>query len=139
MGDEDEPLSYKARPEVRTTEEEAIAELRALVKAIEMKTDLDPDIKRFLKRFKRFEEHLFTYLTHPGIPPDNNLAERDLRPFVIMRKTSHDFKNEAVMDALTVYLSFQQTCKKNGVHFGDALMKVLKGEISPVLKAIGME
>lgn len=137
-GDEDEPLSYKAKPEVRATEEEAINQLRNIIEKIETKKDLDPDIKRFLKRFKRYEEHMFTYLTHPGIPPDNNLAERDLRPFVIMRKTSHDFKNEAVMDAFTLYLSFQQTCQKNGVNFSEALMMVLQGEISPVLKAIGM-
>ena len=138
-GDENEPLSYKARPEIRATEEEAIKQLRTLIGDIEAEDEVDPDIKRFIKRFRKHEAHLFTYLAHPGIPPDNNLAERDLRPFVIMRKTSHDFKNEAVMDSFTLYLSFQQTCKKNGVNFSDALMMVLSGEISPVLKALGME
>jgi len=135
--DETNPLSYKAKPEIRATEEEAIRQLRALLEEIEADGDLDPDIKRLIKRIRRYENFLFTYLKHPGIPPDNNAAERELRPFVIMRKTSHDFKSEDVMDSFTLYLSFHQTCKKNGVDFGKALKQVLSGKITPVLKAIG--
>ena len=82
-------------------------------------------------------EYLFTYLKPPGIPPDNNAAEREFRPFVIMRKTSYDFKSEEVMDSFTLYLSFHQTCKKHGMDFGKALHLVLLGKITPVLKAIG--
>ncbi|MHA1273752.1 MAG: IS66 family transposase [Promethearchaeota archaeon] len=98
---------------------------------------MDPDIKRLIKRIRRHEKYLFTYLKHPGIPPDNNAAEREIRPFVIMRKMSHDFKSEEVMDSFTLYLSFHSTCKKNGVDFGEALKQVLSGEITPVLKALG--
>jgi len=54
-----------------------------------------------------------------------------------MRKMSHDFKSEEVMDSFTLYLSFHSTCKKNGVDFGEALKQVLSGEITPVLKALG--
>ncbi len=135
--DENNPLSYKAGPEIRATEEEAINQLRQLLEEIEADGDLDPDIKRLIKRIKRYENYLFTYLKHPGIPPDNNAAERELRPFVIMRKTSHDFKSEEVMDSFTLYLSFHQTCEKNGVDFDKALKSVLSGKITPVLKAIG--
>lgn len=51
-GDENNPLSYRARPEIRTTEEEAIQQLRQLIEKIEADGDLDPDIKRlyFLKK-----------------------------------------------------------------------------------------
>ena len=136
-GDENNPLSYRARLEIRATEEKAIQQLRQLIEKIEADGDLDPDIKRLIKRIKRYENYLFTYLKHPGIPPDNNHAERELRPFVIMRKTSHDFKSEEVMDSFTLYLSFHQTCKKNGVDFDKALKSVLSGKITPVLKAIG--
>jgi len=135
--DENNPLSYRAKPETRTTEEEAVQQLRQLIEEIEADGDLDPDIKRLIKRIRRYENYLFTYLKHPGIPPDNNHAERELRPFVIMRKTSHDFKSEEVMDSFTLYLSFHQTCKKNGVNFDKTLKSVLSGKITPVLKAIG--
>ena len=135
--DETNPLSYNARPEIRATEEEAIRQLRALLEEIEADGFLDPDIKRLIKRIRRHEKYLFTYLKHPGIPPDNNAAEREIRPFVIMRKMSHDFKSEEVMDSFTLYLSFHSTCKKNGVDFGEALKQVLSGEITPILKALG--
>lgn len=135
--DENNPLSYKALPEIRATEEEAVRQLRELIEEIEADGDLNPDIKRLIKRLRRYENYLFTYLKHPGIPPDNNAAERELRPFVIMRKTSYDFKSEDVMDSFTLYLSLHQTCKKNGVDFGEALKQVLSGKITPVLKAIG--
>lgn len=135
--DEDNPLSYKARPEIRATPEEALEQLRALIKEIEADDAVSPDIKRLIKRILRYENYLFTYLKHPGIPPDNNAAERELRPFVIMRKTSHNFNSEEVMDSFTLYLSFYQTCKKNGVDFSKALKSVLSGETKPVLTAIG--
>jgi transposase len=134
--DDDNPLSYKARPELRATEEDARQQLREVVEKIQANGDLDPDIERIINRIERFENYLFTYLTHPGIPPDNNAAERELRPFVIMRRTSHDFKNEDVMDSFTFYLSFYQTCKKNKVNFNKALKSVLSGDVSSVLKAI---
>lgn len=135
--DEDNPLSYKARLENRATSEEAIEQLRALIKKIESDGDVSPDIQRLLKRILRYENYLFTYLNHPGIPPDNNPAERELRPFVIMRKTSHNFNSEEVIDSFTLYLSLYQTCKKNGVDFSKALESVLSGKIRSVLTAIG--
>lgn len=135
-GPETDPLSYKAKKGVRATEEDAKRRLRALIKKIESEGEPDPDIKRIIKRFRRYEDYLFTYLTHPGIPPDNNAAERELRPFVVMRKTSYDFKSEEVMDSFALYLSFLQTCKKNGVDFDEALKAVLSGERAPVLKAL---
>jgi transposase len=40
------------------------------------------------KRILRHQDELFQYVLHPGVPADNNLAERALRPLVIMRKIS---------------------------------------------------
>ncbi|MBN1216757.1 MAG: transposase [Candidatus Lokiarchaeota archaeon] len=134
--DDDNLLSYKASPELRATEEDAKQQLREEVGKIKADGNLDPEIKRLINRIERFENYLFTYLKHPGIPPDNNVAERELRPFVIMRRTSHDFKNEDVMDSFTFYLSFYQTCKKNMVDFGKELKSVLSGDVSSILKAI---
>ena len=136
-GDENTPLSYQAKPEIRATEEDAVRQLRALIEKIEAEGEVDGDLKRLIERMRRHEPYLFTYLKHPGIPPDNNAAERELRPFVIMRKTSYDFKSEEVMDSFTLYLSLLQTCKKHGMDFGKALHLVLLGKITPVLKAIG--
>ena len=40
------------------------------------------------KRLLRHQEELFQFLLQPGVPADNNLAERSLRPLVILRKIS---------------------------------------------------
>lgn len=137
-GSEDTPLSYKAREEIRATEEEALALMDEVIAELRSCDELSDDIKRILKRLSRYRDYLFTYLTHPGIPPDNNPAERALRHFVIMRKISHNFNSSEVMDSFTLYLSFYQTCKKNGVEFGTALKSMLSGKTESVLKAMGI-
>ncbi len=40
------------------------------------------------KRIMRHQDELFQFVLVPGLPADNNLAERSLRPLVIMRKVS---------------------------------------------------
>jgi transposase len=40
------------------------------------------------KRLLRHQEELFLFVLVPGLPADNNLAERSIRPVVIMRKIS---------------------------------------------------
>jgi hypothetical protein len=40
------------------------------------------------KRLRRYEGELFTFVTEPGVPTDNNAAERSLRPLVTQRKIS---------------------------------------------------
>ncbi len=40
----------------------------------------DPDAARLAKRLGRFRDYYFTFLEKPGVPPDNNHAERQIRP-----------------------------------------------------------
>jgi transposase len=40
------------------------------------------------KRLLRHQDELFPFVVVPGLPADNNLAERSIRPLVIMRKIS---------------------------------------------------
>jgi hypothetical protein len=40
------------------------------------------------KRLLRHQDELFQFVVVPGLPADNNLAERSIRPLVIMRKIS---------------------------------------------------
>jgi transposase len=40
------------------------------------------------KRLLRHQQELFQFVLVPGLPADNNLAERSIRPLVIMRKIS---------------------------------------------------
>ena len=40
------------------------------------------------KRLLRLQDELFPFVLIAGLPADNNLAERSIRPLVIMRKIS---------------------------------------------------
>jgi transposase len=48
----------------------------------------DPACRRLANRLADFNHALFTCLSAPGIPPDNNHAERVLRKLVVQRKIS---------------------------------------------------
>jgi transposase len=40
------------------------------------------------ERVEHFLPELFVFVAYPGVPSDNNLAERSVRPLVIARKIS---------------------------------------------------
>jgi transposase len=47
-----------------------------------------PPMQTLCKRVERFLPELFVFVAFPGVPSDNNLAERRVRPLVIARKIS---------------------------------------------------
>lgn len=47
------------------------------------------------KRLLRHQEELFQFVLVPGLPADNNLAERSLRPLVVIRKISGGTRSPA--------------------------------------------
>jgi FtsZ-binding cell division protein ZapB len=47
------------------------------------------------KRVLRHQDELFQFVLMPGLPADNNLAERSLRPLVVMRKISGGTRSPA--------------------------------------------
>jgi hypothetical protein len=47
------------------------------------------------KRLLRHQDELFQFVLIPGVPASNNLAERSIRPLVIMRKISGGSRSEA--------------------------------------------
>jgi hypothetical protein len=48
----------------------------------------DADTARLASRISKYRDQLFTFLDTPGVPPDNNHGERQIRPAVIIRKNS---------------------------------------------------
>jgi transposase len=61
----------------------------ALYELATLPTTEPPPVYRTLAgRLRRYEGELFTFVTEPGVPPDNNAAERSLRPLVTQRKIS---------------------------------------------------
>jgi hypothetical protein len=63
----------------------------------------------YRKRFDRYRESLFTFLTQDGIPW-NNMAERAIRQLAVQRKISGRFYKRVVAHYLRL-LAISQTCR----------------------------
>jgi hypothetical protein len=71
----------------------------------------------YQKRFQKYSDKLFTFLSHDGIPWNNNNGETAIKPFAEYRKhVDGNFTENGINDYLTL-LSIQQTCNYRGISF----------------------
>ncbi|MCP4901053.1 MAG: transposase [bacterium] len=70
--------------------------------------------KRLVKRLRRHQNDLFTFLDQPGVPFDNNAGERAIRPAVIIRKNSYGNRSQRGADCQAVLMSIFRTLKQRG-------------------------
>ena len=74
----------------------------------------DAHARRLIKRLRRHQSDLFTFLNQPNVPFDNNTAERAIRPAVIIRKNSYGNRSEQGADCQAVLMSIFRTLKQRG-------------------------
>ena len=48
----------------------------------------------FIRRLIKHRQSIFTFLTHPQVPPDNNASERAIRNVKVKTKVSGQFRNK---------------------------------------------
>ncbi|MCG3132091.1 MAG: IS66 family transposase ISCku7 [Phycisphaerae bacterium] len=97
----------------------------------------DPDARRLAQRMRRHRDHRFTFLDKPEAPFENNLAERAIRPAVILRKNSPSNRSEPGAATQSVLMTLFRTLKLRGPDpirtVTDALQfYVPTGEIPPL-------
>jgi transposase len=97
----------------------------------------DPDARRLVKRMRKYREDLFRFLDDPNVPPDNNHAEREIRPAVIIRKNSLCNRSEEGAQVQAVLMSVYRTLKLRGADpirtIASALREyVLTGALPPL-------
>ena len=122
---------YKARQSAETSDIER--RLRALL-AEELKKE-NPRrscyMEQALSYFDHFKDGLFLYRTDGRYPIDNNLAERQVKPFTAMRKVIQHCGGDEGAEMIAVYLSVVSTVKLAGVSvwrfFGDFFEDVVTG------------
>ena len=99
----------------------------------------DPDARRLGERLSRHRDHLFTFLDKPEVPFENNFAERQIRPAVIIRK--NQLCNRSVDGAWTqaVLMSVYRTLRLRGLDptktIAEALRTLLQTGTLPQLPA----
>lgn len=85
----------------------------------------DKDCTRIIKRLKGKGKDLFTFLI-TDIDQDNNIAERGIRPAVVMRKNSYGNRSNKGANTTSVMLSVVRTCDlkdQNFLDWGNDYMK----------------
>ena len=74
----------------------------------------DPDAARLAARLSRHRDELFTFLDRPEADWNNNFAERQIRPAVILRKNSQCNRSERGAATQAVLMSVYRTLKLRG-------------------------
>lgn len=77
-----------------------------------------PELKTLAKRLNRYRDELYVFI-NTGISATNNAAEREIRPAVLMRKTSYGNRSDQGAHTQQVLMSIIRTCKKRGLNFVD--------------------
>jgi hypothetical protein len=77
---------------------------------------LDPKHKElisFQKRIIKYRDHVFPFLYHPDVPPDNNGSERAIRNVKVKQKVSGQFKILSAAENFAILRSIIDTAIKN--------------------------
>lgn len=103
-------------------------------KAIEIKTQIKAlmespaqhmAVRRVQDIFTENEARLYRWPENRELPPENNLAERDLRPTVIARKVSFGSQSDGGAYTRGVLMTVVHTLKKQGADVADRLKYTL--------------
>ena len=66
------------------------------------------------QRLVRHHDEWLVFLDDPRVPPTNNLAERALRPLVVLRKTTFGHRTRGGAERMAALMTVQETAKRHG-------------------------
>jgi hypothetical protein len=73
--------------------------------------------EKYRTRLLKFRDKLFAFLTHDGVPWNNNNAERAIKEFAYHRETTNGMLSEKGLADFLILLSICVTCHYKGVSF----------------------
>jgi len=80
------------------------------------------------RRYGKVRDHLFTFLDHPDVAPDNNGSERELRPTATYRKVTGGFRSDWGADLFAAVRSAIGTAARRGIDAYQAIRQTLRGQ-----------
>ena len=110
------PVDYYYPNQLRTHLEKELDNL--------LSEPLEPKHKEmiaFQKRITKYRDHVFTFLYHPTVPPDNNGSERAIRNVKVKQKISGQFKILIAAENFAILRSIIDTAIKNNQNVVEAL------------------
>ena len=87
--------------------------------------------RRLRKRYAKVRDHLFTFLDHPEVPPDNNGSERERRPTATYRKVTGGFRSDWGAHLFAAVRSVVGTAARRGIDPYHAIRSTLSGQPIP--------
>lgn len=88
----------------------------------------DTSNAQLAKRIRKYRDEWFVFLYNVDVLPTNNHAERQIRPFVLIRKISAGNRSQWGALVYTQLMSVFSTCRQRGLNFVDT---VIEGLIDP--------
>jgi transposase len=96
----------------------------------------DADNRRFARRLHRHREHLLRFLYVDELDATNNLAERQLRPAVITRKTNGCNRSKGGAETHSILASVLATARQHSLPILNYMVSLQRyGETPPSLTA----
>ena len=89
-------------------------------------THLDEDFEKFKRGILKVREYLFTFLSDPHVPYDNNASERGVRKIKIKQKVSGCFRTDSGANDFAKLNSIAETAMKNGNSKFKAILAVVQ-------------
>ena len=89
-------------------------------------THLDDEFESFKKGILKVKDYLFTFLTDPHVPYENNASERGMRKIKIKQKVSGCFRTDGGADDFAKLHSIAETAMKNGNSKFNAILAVVQ-------------
>jgi transposase len=123
-----DPATFAQRAQALETQLDALISQRRQLK--------DRDNIRFARRLRKHRPHLLRFLYVDGLDATNNLAERQLRPGVIIRKTNGCNRTRSGAQTHSILASVLVTCRQHSVPILDYMVSLQRfGETPPSLTA----
>ncbi len=103
-----------------------IDRLNGRLTALAAEEHVDGDARRLTKRLRKYAEYLFTFLDYTDVPFENNFAERQIRPAVILRKNGQSNRSEQGAATQGVLMSVYRTLRLRGLEPAKTIADALK-------------
>ena len=90
----------------------------------------DADAHRLTSRLRKYAEYIFTFLDYDHVPFENNFAERQIRPAVILRKNSQSNRSDRGAATQAILMSIYRTLKLRGLNPTDTVTQALRSTVA---------
>jgi len=114
-----------------------IDRLNKRLAALSAEERVDGDARRLTKRLRKYAEYLFTFLDYTDVRFENNFAERQIRPAVILRKNGQSNRSDRGAATQAVLMSVYRTLRLRGLNPTETIAEALKtylttGQLPPL-------